>query len=237
VSVAVAHARAEIGAVADASVWSLDTGETTATLTEITRLEAQLEELKLRVVEHAGPEVVDAWTHATRQTRPTVRSAEHLATALTQRVHVREALAGGDVLTDQARVIVRALEELPEDLDPDLVVQAERHLVGAARHHDARALRILGRRLLEVIAPDQADAYKAALLAREEADAMLACKLSVREDDRVRPTGGSPSPPPTGRCSRPSSSPAPHPGATTAPPAWAEPCASSSSTAPTPPSS
>jgi hypothetical protein len=189
VSVAVAHARAEVTAVADASVWSMGTGETTATLTEITRLKAQLDELEARVVEHAEPEAIDAWTHMTNQTRPVVRRAEHLATALTQRTRVRDALAAGDVLTDQARVIVRALDELPEDLDPDLVVQAERHLVGEARHHDAQALRILGRRLLEVIAPDQADAYEAALLAREEADAMLACKLSVREDDRGQAHG------------------------------------------------
>ena len=166
VSVAVAHARSEIDAVADASVWSMDRDETTATLTEITRLRSKLGELELRVVEHADDAAIDAWTHATRQTRASVRGQERLAFALTERHHLRAALAAGDLLVDQARVIVDALDTLPTDLHPDLVVTAEQHLVGAAREHDARALRILGRRLLEVVAPDLADAHEATLLER-----------------------------------------------------------------------
>ena len=182
VSVAVARAHAEIDAVADASVWSMGRDETTATLTDLTRLESRLAELRLRVVEHADDESIDAWAHATRQTRPVVRGAEKLAFALTERHHVREALAAGDLLADQARVIVQALDGLPRDLGPDTVVEAEQHLVAAAREHDARTLRILGRRLLDVVDPDLADTREARLLEREEADAMLATKLTTWDD-------------------------------------------------------
>ena len=66
-------------------------------------------------------------------------------------------------------MIVTAVENLPADLDPALVEQAETHLVAEAAHHDPRALRILGSRLLEVIDPDTADAHEAKLLEREEA--------------------------------------------------------------------
>ena len=44
-------------------------------------------------------------------------------------------------------MIIRAVTALPETLDPDLVIQAERPLVAAAREHNARTLTILGRRL------------------------------------------------------------------------------------------
>ena len=53
VSVAVAHAHAELDAVADSSVWSMTPEETTATLVEITRLKARAAELETRVAEHA----------------------------------------------------------------------------------------------------------------------------------------------------------------------------------------
>lgn len=182
VSVAVAHAHAELDAVADSSVWSMTPEETTATLVEITRLEARVAELKCRVVEHADDEVVDAWGHQTSQTRPVVLGTVKLGQALVTRSHVRDALAAGDLVVEQARVIVEALNELPGDLDTNLVEEAERHLVAEARHHDARVLRLLGKRLLDVVAPDLADAYEAEQLAKEEADAMLATTLELHDD-------------------------------------------------------
>ena len=44
----------------------------------------------------------------------------------------RTALAEGRVHVEQAEAILRALAELPEDLDPDLVEQAEQHLLEQA---------------------------------------------------------------------------------------------------------
>ena len=85
-------------------------------------------------------------------------------------------MAAGDLNVEQAGVIVRAVEDLPADTDTDL---AERHLIAEARHHDAKALRILGKRLVEVIAPEIAEAHEAKALEREEQRAELACRLTT----------------------------------------------------------
>ncbi|MGY2703937.1 hypothetical protein ACVW2K_003521 [Nocardioides sp. HB32] len=182
VSVAVAHAHAALDAVSDASVWSMDAAETTATLVELSRLKAQVAELEARVAEHADDEQVDTWAHRTRQTKPVVLGQVRLGQALVTRGHVRDALAAGDLVVEQARVIVAALDQLPGDLDTAVVDRAERHLVAAGREHTAPTLRILGKRLMDVVAPDLADEYEARQLAREERDALLATKLVMVDD-------------------------------------------------------
>ena len=50
-------------------------------------------------------------------------------------------------------------------------------------------MRILGRRLLEVVAPDLVDAHEAKLLEREEADAFAGTKLTLRDNGSGRMTG------------------------------------------------
>ena len=47
---------------------------------------------------------------------------------------------------------------------------------------DAKALKILGRRILEVASPEAADAHEAALLEREERDAQAATRLTMYQD-------------------------------------------------------
>ncbi|GAA1146968.1 HNH endonuclease signature motif containing protein [Nocardioides aquiterrae] len=182
ISVAVAHAHAELDTVTDASVWSMTPEETRTTLVEITRLKARAAELEARVAEHADDQTLDTWAHQTRQLRPAVLRTTRLGRALVTRSQVRAALAAGDLVVEQAQVIVDALDQLPADLDPGLVDKAERHLVAEARDHDARVLRLLGTRLLEVVAPDLVDAYEAEQLAREEADALVAAKFKIRDD-------------------------------------------------------
>jgi hypothetical protein len=49
--------------------------------------------------------------------------------------------------------------------------RAEGHLVEQAAHFRARDLKVLGRRVLEVVAPDVAEAHEAKLLAKEEQEA------------------------------------------------------------------
>ena len=80
------------------------------------------------------------------------------------------ALAQGVIHTEQATVIVAAVDALPADV-VDRGPDAEAHLLSLAEHHDARALRGLGRHLLEVIAPDGGGALIARQLEREEAEA------------------------------------------------------------------
>ncbi|WP_081790267.1 HNH endonuclease signature motif containing protein [Nocardioides sp. URHA0032] len=182
VSVTVAQMRDLAGSVTDASVWSMDAAETTTTLIALTRLKAQVAELEARVAEHADDEQVDAWAHRTRQTKPAVLGQVKLGQALVTRGQVRDALAAGDLVVEQARVIVTALDQLPGDLDTALVDRAERHLIAAGREHTAPTLRILGKRLMDVVAPDLADAYEARQLAREERDALLATTFTMVDD-------------------------------------------------------
>ncbi len=57
------------------------------------------------------------------------------------------------------------------------------HLVELAAHHDAQELRILGRRVFEVIAPEVAEQFEGRVLEREEAEALRRTTLSMWEDD------------------------------------------------------
>jgi hypothetical protein len=192
VSVATAQMRAAADAVVDASVWSMDAAETASALVELTRLEAQVAEVKARVAAHAddlhvgqdvGASRAANWlAHTTRQTRPTAHRVVKLGQALEVHPLTRDALAHGDVVVDQARVIVRWVEALPDDLDPELVEKAEQHLLEQAKDYDARALNHLGKHLFEVIAPEEADAREAVALEREEARAAQQVRFTGFDD-------------------------------------------------------
>src|SRR6478735_11446721 len=166
VSVATAHVNAELDAITDASVWSMTESETAATLTELVRAEAKLAELKARVAAHAddlhvgqdvGASSAANWlAHQTKQTRAETNRTVHLGHDLDSHPATRDALAAGRVCVDQARVILRWVDALPDDVTADLRAKAETHLLTAAEHHDAKALNHLGQRLYEVIDPDAA---------------------------------------------------------------------------------
>jgi Domain of unknown function (DUF222) len=63
----------------------------------------------------------------------------------------------GAVGVEQARVIAQALDDLPRHLDPAILRRAEEHLTGLAADFPPRLLRRLGRRVLEVVAPEVAE--------------------------------------------------------------------------------
>jgi hypothetical protein len=180
-------------------VWSMDAAETAATLAALERAEARLFELKARVAAHAddiqvGQEVGASsaanWlAHATKTTRVAAHGTVRLGHALEEHPLTREALAAGTVLVEQARVILRWVDQLPAELGGEVLERAERHLLDQAAEHDARALARLGRRIWEVAAPDQADAHEAALRAAEEAAAATACRLTLHDDGHGRTHG------------------------------------------------
>jgi len=192
VSVATAHVHDELDAVSDASVWSMDEAETATTLVELSRAKAKLCELEARVAAHAdeihvGNDVAASsaanWlAHRTKQTRAEANRTVRLGHALEEHPLTRDALAGGGVCVEQARVIVDAVDRLPDHVEAELRVQAEQHLLAEAAHHDAKTLRMLGKRLFEVIDPDAADAHEAALLEREEAAAARDTYLRLWDD-------------------------------------------------------
>src|SRR6478672_6005090 len=117
VSTVTAQMRAAVESVADASVWSMDEAETGQTLCELSRLEAQVCELKARVAAHAddihlGQDVAASsaanWlAHETRQTRAETNRTVRLGRDLDTHPLTRDAFAGGTVCVDQARVILR----------------------------------------------------------------------------------------------------------------------------------
>ncbi len=108
----VARLHAELDAVAESSVWSMSHREFTETLTGLTRLAARVAELELRVAAHAERREVGAhmgastagwWAHSTRLTRAEANRSIRLARALEEKHEpVRDALAAGDLLADQA---------------------------------------------------------------------------------------------------------------------------------------
>ncbi|WP_397186018.1 hypothetical protein [Nocardioides ochotonae] len=103
---------------------------------------------------------------------------------------VREALGAGRVHLDQAQVIVDAVDDLPSDLvDDQIRAKAETFLLEQAREHDAITLRRLAKRLVEVAAPEQADAAEAARLEREEAAARAAARLTMSDDGHGKTHG------------------------------------------------
>ncbi|GAB3770489.1 HNH endonuclease signature motif containing protein [Nocardioides ginsengisegetis] len=180
--------QSQLAELADVSLWSMSPDESAATLTAATRLSAQLAELEMRVAEHAKTvgvgESVGAtstsnfWAHATNQTRTAAHGKMRLAVALAARPALRTAVAAGDVLVEQARVIVDAVEVLPvEHRD-----EAEAMLIKFAAEHDAKALKRLGRRILELLDPEAAEAHEAKQLEDEEREAARSTKLTMTDD-------------------------------------------------------
>ena len=106
------------------------------------------------------------------------------------------------MVLDQARTIIRWVDQLPDEVDADLRAKAEAHLLEQAKHHDARALNQLGKHLFEVIAPDEADAREATILEAEEKPQPGQCYLKVYDDGHGRPAAGSPSRPSHGAALR-----------------------------------
>jgi hypothetical protein len=191
-----AAVRDELTSVADVPMWSMDPDETTAAIDDLQRAEAQLAELKSRLLAHATQIDVPGATssanwhaHRTRTTRPLAHRTMRLAHGLETHDLTRKALAEGRVHVEQAEAILRALTELPADLDPETTARAEAQLIEHATTFDAKALTVLGRRILEVIDPDTADAHEANLLEKEERDAAAATRLTIYDDAHGRVHG------------------------------------------------
>lgn len=178
-----------LDAITDADPIYLTTSDKADLLRQLATLETRLTEVRLRVLatasdlaEATGARDAAAWYAATtRQDSASARVDQQLATAL-DHTHpdLRTALREGRVNLAQARVITAALADLPADLDPLTRRRAEQTLVGYAADYTPQQLRILGRRILEVTAPEIAEAHEARLLAAEEAHARATTKLTLK---------------------------------------------------------
>ena len=158
----------------------------------LTQARSQLDALLMRVLQQASIVEVGADTGASRgelvvraPRGPRARrrtGRPRLAAALERHEDVAAALAAGDLRTDQARVIVDAVDALPDEVEAWVPVEATRFLLERAVEHDAKALRILGRRVLEVVDPAAADAEEARRLEAEEADAVATASFTMVDD-------------------------------------------------------
>lgn len=183
----------------------MSTRDKAKALGRLSSLETRLAELRMRVMAAAG-EVADltadhsvaTWLAAETRTDPRERAGElALARALTGRWHrLAAAVTDGAVNLAQARVIAHALDDLPAsgadaEVGPEVVARAEEALVGYAETYGPRELRRLGRRILQVAAPDLGETAEGKALEREERRAAAVTSLSLHRlgDGTTRLTG------------------------------------------------
>jgi hypothetical protein len=175
--------------VADVQAIYLSSADKRAVLLAINTAARQLAELNLRVMaaagdvaEEDGARDVAAWLAPRTQADNLVARAEQrLAQALDTRWSaVQAGMAAGQVSVEQARVIVHGLEALPDHVGADVVTKAEAQLVEYAKEFAPSDLRKLARRILEVVAPEIAEAEEAQQLQREEQHAREKCRLTLK---------------------------------------------------------
>jgi hypothetical protein len=204
-SAAMARCDAGLDALAAVDAESLSDEDVTRLLDHVTRLAARVAGVTAAAMGEADHrrlgELTGArhtgqwWAHRSRLTRAEAGRVARLGRRLDTDLHrpVRDALTAGSLHVEQAAVIVAALDAIPsrpEDLPPDaeaptaLKARARDHLLGLAADHDAKALQVLGRRVLDLVAPEVGAHTEAQALAREEAAAARKVHLSLREDGR-----------------------------------------------------
>lgn len=199
---AVAVFEAELDRLVGQSTWSLDAEQSRDLLVRLTRSGSRLAELETRVADQARAVEVEAesgatstanwWAHATRQTRSAAHRKTRLSAALGSESYesVRVAMAEGALLVDQAEVIIAAVDALPAGLvDEPLRAEAMATLIAHAAEHDAKALRVLGRRVLDVLAPEVGEAHEALLLEEQEREAEAAAAFRMHDDGHGKSHG------------------------------------------------
>ena len=173
----------------DAQAVYLATSEKAEALRRLAVVEARIAGMRLRVMassddvaEETGARDVAAWfSHHTLAEPEGARADQRLAQSLDRdRPLVAAALSAGRCSVAQARVIAHALDELPTRLGRDVLTSAETTLVGYAEQFRPSQLRRLGRRILDVVAPEIADAEEGRRLADEERHAREKTRLSLR---------------------------------------------------------
>ena len=179
-----------------ASLIGLDQAATANLLRGLAQVSSRLDALTATVLAHAVEVRVEEtngatttatwWADATHRNRATAHRDVKLAVTLTRHPALAGALAEGRVNTEQAHAIARALADLetdgPDDLDPEIVTQAEKHLVDCADGFDAKHLKVLGRHVLTVVAPEVGEAHEAKLLEDEERRAAERTRLTFASD-------------------------------------------------------
>lgn len=116
----------------------------------------------------AGMSVKNVLVHQLRHTPSAAAGLVRRSVALADRPGTLAAAQAGEVNAEQAGVIVKAVDALPADeVTAADIAAGEATLLGMAREFHAGGLKVLGGRLLEVIAPVEADRLEETRLERE----------------------------------------------------------------------
>jgi len=175
--------------VADVEPAFMSVADKEAALVRSAEVGTRLKELQLRMLASADDVAAEtgqrdraAWlAHHGRVDRAAARRDQQLADALATRWHgVAEAMRGGQVSPEQAHAIVRALDRLPDEVPTDIAEEAERRLVIEAASFGPRELRVLGRRILDVVAPELGEEQERNALEAEERHAAKRTYLDGR---------------------------------------------------------
>jgi hypothetical protein len=181
--------RSTLKAVAGANPTFMTTGDKAEALRELIAAEAQVAELRLRILSDAGDLAAETaakdaagWlAQHTRARYADARADLRLAVALDRdRPLLAAAMRDGNATVAQAHVIDRALSALPAHVDAGTVDRAEAHLVERAAEFGPKELGRIGRRILDVVAPEVAEAAEAVRLADLEAHAEQQTRLTMR---------------------------------------------------------
>ncbi|HET8660591.1 MAG TPA: DUF222 domain-containing protein [Micromonosporaceae bacterium] len=184
------------------SAWALSDDELVAGLDQLEMAERRLAAVKLTLVRELdgrGLAVVQGASSTVVWLRDRLRmsagAAQRLVT-LAAAVDaapavVRDGLAAGVLGVEQARVVTRAVAALPAEVGPAVADKAAAALVGYAGEHEPVALRRLGERVLQLVAPDVAEEAERAALERAEqrAERDRHLALSDTADGAVRVSG------------------------------------------------
>ncbi|HEX5089107.1 MAG TPA: DUF222 domain-containing protein [Nocardioides sp.] len=175
--------------VTDVDPVFMRTEDKTAALVGLSTVLNRAEELRLRllvsaddVAEQSADRDAAAWlARTTLVGRSDARRLQRLGRALDQRwTHVQRALRQGEVNLDQAEAVVASLDALPAEVDAEVLSRAETELVAQAALFGPKELRVLGRRVLHVVAPEVADESERRALEREEAHASSLTRVTSR---------------------------------------------------------
>jgi hypothetical protein len=175
--------------VADVDPMFMRTQDKAAALEGITAVLNQSEELRLRLLDSAedvAEQTADrdpaAWlARTTRLDRSQARRLQRVGRSVGRRwARVRQALRDGGINLDQADAVTAALEALPAEVDTEVLDRAEAALVEQASQFGPKQLRVLGRRVLHVVAPDAAEDVEQRALEREEANAWSVTRITSR---------------------------------------------------------
>jgi hypothetical protein len=180
--------------VASVAPTFMSVAEKQSALVALVEARSQLDALTARVLaasDDVGEQhgLRDAASWLAMQTRTTQREARRelaLGRALEQHADVDTALTSGALRTEQARVIVEAVDALPSHVEAGTRGLAEMTLLQLATRHDARDLRQIGKRILDVVAPEVGECHEESVLAGEEARAAAGVELTLVDDGEGR---------------------------------------------------